>query len=296
MPNRTAKFASAIFVSFLAGAPLAILSHGAARAADDCVAAPKDVTPEGSHWYYRIDHATKRHCWYLRTEGERLSQTAPPNSSPATNPIAPRAETPAQRSIADAHAELPAQTTIEPTRHSDAPVFAMPAGAPVREDSAAAEPQRSVVASRWPEPSDMNSAPGPRPATDNLAANTQPESTPAASPAVAAVTLAAADASPQTRSGSIPKLLSVIAGALALAGITASLVLKFGGARRRTRIRARRHKIWQPTDDGSIALSARRDTDVVPRRTGLPRDLDRTDDANDRIAEFFSQLSKRAQN
>ena len=87
-------------------------------------------------------------------------------------------------------------------------------------------------------------------------------------------------------------LLIVIAGALALAGITASLVLKFGGSRRRTR--ARRHKIWQPTDDDNIALSARRDADVLPRRAALPRDLDRTDDANDRIAEFFSQLSKRA--
>jgi hypothetical protein len=292
MPNRTANFASAIFVSFLAGVPLAIISQGAARAADDCLFAPKDETPEGSHWYYRIDHATKRHCWYLRTEGERLSQTAPPISSRAANPIAPKVETPAQHSIADAHAELPAQTTIEPARHNDAPVLAMPADAPVREDSAGAEAQRSVVASRWPEPSDMNSAAAPRPATVNLAANTQPDSTPAASPAIAAVTLAAADSSSQTRSGSIPKLLSAIAGALALAGITASLVLKFGGSRRRTRVR--RHKIWQPTDD-SIALSARRDADVVPRRTGLPRDLDRTDEANDRIAEFFSQLSKRPQ-
>jgi hypothetical protein len=293
MTNRIAKFASAIFVGFLAGAPLTILSHGAARAADDCLAAPKDVTPEGGHWYYRIDHATKRHCWYLRTEGERLSQTAPPNSSRATSPIAPKAETPAQRSIADAHAELPAQTTIEPARHNDAPVLAMPADAPPREDSASAEPQRSVVASRWPEPSGVNSATVPPPATENLAANTPPNSAPAAGPAVAAVTPATADSSSQTRSGSIPKLLSVIAGALALAGITASLVLKFGGSRRRTRVR--RHKIWQPTGDDSIAPSARRDADVLPRRTGLPRDLDRTDDANERIAEFFSQLSKRAQ-
>lgn len=295
MPNRIAKFASAFFVSLLAGAPLAIISHGAARAADDCLSAPKDVTPEGSHWYYRIDHATKRHCWYLRTEAERPSQTAPPNSSRATNPIAPKAETPVQRSIADAHAELPAQTTIEPARHNDAPALAMPADAPVREDSADAEAQRSVVASRWPEPSGVNSATAPPPATENLTADTQPNSTPAASPAVAAVTLATADLSSQTRSGSIPQLLSVIAGALALAGITASIVLKFGGSRCRNRIGARRHKIWQPTDDDRIALSARRDADVVPRRTGLPRDLDRTDGADDRIAEFFSQLSKRAQ-
>ncbi len=73
MANRTAKFVSAIFASVLAGAPLATLSHNAARAADDCLAAPKDETPEGGHWYYRIDHASKRQCWYLREEGEKLS-------------------------------------------------------------------------------------------------------------------------------------------------------------------------------------------------------------------------------
>ena len=85
MPNRTAKFASAIFVSFLAGAPLAILSHGAARAADDCLAAPKDVTPEGSHWYYRIDHPTKRHCWYLK----EFSQNAAAKSVQSAKPVSP---------------------------------------------------------------------------------------------------------------------------------------------------------------------------------------------------------------
>ena len=45
--------------------------HRTARAADDCLSGPKGATPEGSHWYYRVDHATKRHCWYLRAEGEK---------------------------------------------------------------------------------------------------------------------------------------------------------------------------------------------------------------------------------
>jgi hypothetical protein len=70
MPDRTAKFVFAIFASVLAGASLAGLSLNAVRAADDCLTAPKAETPEGSHWYYRIEHGTKRHCWYLRAEGE----------------------------------------------------------------------------------------------------------------------------------------------------------------------------------------------------------------------------------
>ena len=113
MPNRTAKFASLAFAGLLAGVLLATMSHSAARAADDCLSAPKDETPAGQHWYYRIEHGTKRHCWYLREEGEKPAQTASPIASPPANPVAAKAETPAPRSIADAHAELPPQTPGE---------------------------------------------------------------------------------------------------------------------------------------------------------------------------------------
>ena len=91
---------------------------------------------------------------------------------------------------------------------------------------------------------------------------------------------------------SLPVLLGVMTGALALAGITASLVLKFGGARRAARLRVRRDRIWESTDIDTIRPSARLDADVVPRRP-LPRDLDQVDEADDRVAEFYAQLSKR---
>ena len=137
MPNRTAKFVSAIFASVLAGASLVAISPDAAPAADDCLAAPKAETPEGSHWYYRIDHATKRHCWYLREEGEKLSQAAPPNSSGSAKPVAAKAQIPLQPSVADAHAELPAQTSIEPANRNNGLVPALPADPAVSEDGAA---------------------------------------------------------------------------------------------------------------------------------------------------------------
>jgi hypothetical protein len=203
MPNRTAKFVSAILASLLAGAPLATMSHSAAGAADDCLSAPKDATPGGGHWYYRVDRATKRHCWYLREEGEKLSQTAAPNSSPSARPAAPKAEIATQRSIADARAELPAQTRVEPPARNDAPNPAIPANAAGMESNPSAnagdaDAQSSVVASRWPDPSAVSSA----------------VSHPAA--------------------------------------------------------------------------------DALPPRTGFARDLDRADDPGERIAEFFSQLSRRA--
>ncbi len=70
MSKRSAQFVAALTVSVLAGANLATVTDLRAQAAtaDDCLTAPKGVTTPGSHWYYRIDRATKRQCWYLREE------------------------------------------------------------------------------------------------------------------------------------------------------------------------------------------------------------------------------------
>jgi len=43
----------------------ATLAVGTANAADDCVTAPSGDAPQGSHWYYRTDRATKTKCWYI---------------------------------------------------------------------------------------------------------------------------------------------------------------------------------------------------------------------------------------
>src|SRR3954447_27075023 len=77
MSKRTAKFVSALFVSLAAGTPLATVSHGATDAADSCLSATNGFSPQGGHWYYRDDRATKRNCWYLKAEGEKASRAAP---------------------------------------------------------------------------------------------------------------------------------------------------------------------------------------------------------------------------
>ena len=316
MPDRAAKFVSAILVSALAGAALAAATHDAARAADDCLVAPKGETPEGSHWYYRIERGSKRHCWYLRGEGEKPSQTAEPDSSGAAKPVA---AAPMQRSVAEAHAEWPAQTSIEPPRRKDAQLPAMPANPAVSQDNAAgADAPQSVVASRWPDSTAASSVASPPPAAEQLAATVQAANTPsgtrsdspqsdspsdspqsdaapsgsAAAPpqAAAAVPLATAG-SWQGLPASLPVLLAVMTGALALAGITASRVLRFGGARRSARVR--RNRIWEATDNDNIMLPARPDAEVVPRRP-LPRDLDQAGEPDDRVAEFYAQISKQA--
>lgn len=313
MPDRAAKFVSAILAGALASAALAGMSLNAARAADDCLLAPKAETPDGSHWYYRIDRATKRHCWYLRTEGEPLSQTAAPNSSGPAKPVAPIVAAPIQRSVADAHAELPPQTSIEPPARYGGLAAAMPANPAVNGNNNAIAPEpdspQSLVASRWPDPSAGSSAGRPQPATGQIAANgpsepqsdsprsdsAQADSVAAPPPPAAAVSLAVADSS-QGLPASLPMLLAVMTGALALAGLTASLVLKFGDARRTARLRVRRDKIWEPAGSDRIRRLPRPGADVVPRRPHFPRDLDQPDEPNDRVSEFYAQLSRQARN
>jgi hypothetical protein len=36
---------------------------------DECKAKPDGTSPAGLHWYYRVDRANNRHCWYLHAQG-----------------------------------------------------------------------------------------------------------------------------------------------------------------------------------------------------------------------------------
>ena len=108
MSNVKARLASAFLLSVAASVGL-IAGNGAARAADGCITEPKADTPQGKHWYYRIERGTGRHCWYLRGEDEASART------PAAEPVASAQPAPATsgnapaRSLADARAEIRAK-------------------------------------------------------------------------------------------------------------------------------------------------------------------------------------------
>ena len=55
--------------------------------ADDCRSGPNSPAPAGTHWYYRLDWATQRKCWYVRAQSRRTSlATAPAVGVPASAP------------------------------------------------------------------------------------------------------------------------------------------------------------------------------------------------------------------
>jgi hypothetical protein len=310
MSNRSAKFVSAIFAGILAGANFSAVAENGAKTADSCLSSPKGAVPEGGHWYYRIDPATKRHCWYLGDEREKLAQTTRPKSSPAVKPAAPKPEPTMQRSIADARAELPAQTRIDQPDRNDAPIAAMPADAAgMANDQRANVPdanwQRSVVASRWPEQSGVSSSAGRHLTTDNSsatgnsAASVQANSAAAPPPVVAAVPLAAADSSSESQANSIQMLLIVMAGALALAGIMGATVFRFGSMRQASlrEIGAERGAIWDSADDnGRSPATPYPRAGVSERRVDIHHEPHERDDPSRRIAEMLAQLQRGAAN
>jgi hypothetical protein len=44
-------------------------TNSATLAADDCLAGPNRPPAQGGHWYYRLDRANNRKCWYLVEPG-----------------------------------------------------------------------------------------------------------------------------------------------------------------------------------------------------------------------------------
>ena len=44
--------------------------------ADECLSEPDSPSPQGTHWYYRLDLSTQRKCWYLRAPVRSLRRAA----------------------------------------------------------------------------------------------------------------------------------------------------------------------------------------------------------------------------
>ena len=256
---------------------------------------------------------------------------APASASPvAADPVTPQQTMNVRKSIADARAELTApqarvEDLSEPQTTAAVPVAGI-ANSQIANSQRMAAPDAppSSIASRWPESSGVSPASGPRlaaaeppqnPQTENLQTqslqtqnlqpqslqpqNLQPNATAAPKPTASPIALAAADSSLERRSASMQMLLLVMAGALALAGVTASLVFRFGRAQAiPLDARSDRRAIWDsiPTERASPPMFPDEDTPVwrskAPR--DLPRDPRAPDDPERRVTEMLARLARSA--
>ena len=305
MSNRCVKFVPALFAGVVAATNLATVTDLRAQtteaatesaspivlaaAPDSCLSAPKGATPSGGHWYYRIDRATKRQCWYLREEDDKaddkFARAAPPASSPAPSSAAPEPSPPQTRSItskaiADARAEYISQqgraAANSPARAEPQTTGTVPAAA--AQESARA-PMPNVLAPaplasvRWNDGSGTN--PSANPANIQTAAAAPPADQPppveevqqptAADPVVAPAAAEPATAKP---TASLQMLLLVMAAALALAGLTVSAIVRIGRMRARRAMRRKRRAMWDSARTKRSLQPAFHDEDARPRRTG----------------------------
>jgi hypothetical protein len=281
MTNRTGNAATVILIGALASCTLV----GAAQAADTCLSGPKGAAPKGSHWYYRIDRATKRNCWYVRAEAEKPAASR--NSSASQG--SPPAETPLRPSVANARAEANPADIAQPNTVAaeSAPPAVVDNGQGA--NAPAADSGQSPVGSRWLDQAGAEPITGSTAKPDDSGAGLNP------SPPVAADPLAAANARPASPSGSVSTLFLVIVGALALAALFAGIIFRFGTARRDDRQdfdRGQRAP-WDAVDVGATIRSPPLATETPPPQTSPARERHEAV-IPDEIVQLLSKLSKEA--
>jgi hypothetical protein len=212
---------------------LAMLALAAASAqysarAEDCLAGPNAQAPQGSHWYYRLDRATHRKCWYVGAQRARTQRAAATAERRSAAPV------PAE--VADDDVPTAA---APPAVAAPQPAFGTlaPAGAPTaRADAAPAESAPPVPAAAAPAPERI----GPRSVQTTTERMRAPE--PAKPPAPAA-----SEAAPSAPPASTPGLFDPGAGrgALPAALFAIALLLAALGT---MLVRARRRLIRMPDE------------------------------------------------
>ncbi|WP_434908813.1 hypothetical protein [Bradyrhizobium oligotrophicum] len=279
MTNRTTSLLPCVAIAVLAGAAATTIEFTPASAADECLAKPAG-TPAGKHWFYRIDRATKKQCWYLRDddreakgaslvtrklasqkERAQLSSTAAnaraeiQSSKDAADEVKVVSSTPTAAASVAATSAFPSVAAFPAAPApavAPAPVASAPAAA--APDPVGAAVNESAVATRWPDQSGTLQAaaePGaPRASSYTLAAASDTSAAEAAAPATPA--LAAADASPAVTIGmsgddaSKTRMFAFL-GAVAIAGFSISVLFARARGRRQLRIEpaaARRVTRW----------------------------------------------------
>jgi hypothetical protein len=231
MANVAVKFLSVVSAGIVASVPIAMIPLSKVGAAEECLTKPKDETPKGKHWYYRFERGTKRHCWYLREEGET---SFPAATSTPTRRAAPEGainrETKLTGSAADARAEI---SPTMPATSVD------PRGAERKlSNNTSSETVQSLVASRWPESMSVFSSATERPISPSfVVASAAPDTNADAdlTPEVPPVAPAKGETSGMGTPASLQRLLLTTFGAIAFLSFTENAIYVMARMRRRSR-------------------------------------------------------------
>jgi hypothetical protein len=183
VPTHSATFARL----FMLGAILAAPCLPAAAAADECLSAPTGTAAKGQHWYYRLERATHRKCWYVRdiSGGNEHAAAAPKQAPPAAaQPTAAR-ELKNERPSATAASPVPVASWPAAAK-SDANAAAVrpdpvPPPSPSNSFSAAEDPKQPVQRDSDSDRANPSAALSPWPETAPRSVQTERVTLPAAS-------------------------------------------------------------------------------------------------------------------
>src|SRR5215510_10506052 len=240
MKFRAAKFVVAAIASIVSSANLLAAPDDAEQPADTCLTSPREYTPPGTRWRYRMDRGSGRRCWFLKDDAEKPAGKASEQATAATEateepaaaqPAPSRKKTAAPRSVSNARAEFSRVTVEQDARPAPAPSAPAPAANPAVADnnqpSAAkgANMLAPAAATRWPDPM----------ATVNPAANS-PAPAPATKPQVMPRAVPPMPASEKPMSW--PMLITIIAGGLSVLAVLVSVLFAWLASRKAERTRA----------------------------------------------------------
>jgi hypothetical protein len=248
-----ASFAGLLLAGVVARAEPAASASPSADA--DCLAKPNAPSASGNHWYYRLDRATGRRCWYQRPTSGAANEAA--QSRPATHaPVAP-VDKPVPDAPADRLSAPLEQNAVEPA-----------AAAPAQSSWSTATPAPVPPAQIAPAANDIAS-PAPVDAAQSDAVVAPPRLAPAAAAPVRQAigeppaAVAADDTHMPALFGAAVALFVIVVGS-----IVARLVAKL--------VRSRRHRDVAPVAAASApppVLPAQDTPALVPP---MPREDDIT--------------------
>ena len=244
MKSRAAKFLAAIIASILSSANGFAAPDNAEQRADTCLTSPRDYTPPGTRWRYRVERGTGRHCWFLKDDagkiaGKSVQQTASATEEPAP---APRKKSAPPRSLSDAYAEfsqMPVEQETKPAPMQSAPAPTESAAVVDTNHASAAKATSNMLApaeaTRWPDPMSTgnpaaNAPAAPAPANQTAELRAAPAATPLAKPQP--TPRAVPPMSVAEKPMSLPMLITVIAGGLSVLAVLVSMLFAWLSSRR----------------------------------------------------------------
>jgi len=101
------------------------VSMTTSSAADECLRGPNGTAPAGSHWYYRVDRSTGRHCWYVGAAGRSVRSVSERTSQQTRKHVEQHSRnSQAAAQAAEKRPDLPAPTQPVPDSKAATSFFA----------------------------------------------------------------------------------------------------------------------------------------------------------------------------